>query len=52
MVWVRRIFEMIADGHSIYEVAQYLRRIGATPTGGAGGNWHSTTIRNIILSDN
>jgi DNA invertase Pin-like site-specific DNA recombinase len=21
MVWVRRIFEMIADGHSIYEVA-------------------------------
>ncbi len=29
MVWVRRIFEMIADGHSIYEVAQYLRRTGA-----------------------
>ena len=51
MVWVRRIFEMIADGHSIYEVAQYLRRTGAPPPGGAGGNWHRTTIRNIILSD-
>jgi site-specific DNA recombinase len=51
MIWVRRIFEMIADGHSIYEVAQYLRRTGAPPPGGAGGKWHRTTIRNIILSD-
>ena len=51
MIWVRRIFEMIADGHSIYEVAQYLSRTGAPPPGGAGGKWHRTTIRNIILSD-
>ena len=51
MVWVRRIFEMIADGHSIYEVAQYLRKTGAPPPGGVSGKWHRATIRNIILSD-
>jgi Recombinase len=50
MVWVRGIFEMIAGGHSIYEVAKYLRTTGAPPPGGAGGKWHRTTIRNIILS--
>jgi DNA invertase Pin-like site-specific DNA recombinase len=32
MIWVRRIFEMIADGHSICEVAQYLRRTDAPPS--------------------
>jgi Recombinase len=51
MLWVRRIFEMIADGHSIYEVAQYLRKTGAPPPGGVSGKWHRATIRNIILSD-
>ena len=50
MVWVRRFFERIADGHSIYEVAQYLRRTGAPPPGGAGGKWHRT-LWNIILSN-
>ena len=42
---------MIAEGHSIYEVAQYLRGPGAPPPGGAGGKWHRTTIRSIILTD-
>jgi site-specific DNA recombinase len=51
LIWVRRIFEMIADGHSIYEVAQYLRKTAAPPPGGSGGEWHRSTIRNIILSD-
>jgi hypothetical protein len=51
VLWVRRIFEMIADGHSIYEVAQYLRKTGAPPPGGVSGKWHRATIRNIILSD-
>jgi hypothetical protein len=40
---------MIADGHSIHEVTQYLSINGApTPV---GGRWHRATIRNIILSD-
>jgi hypothetical protein len=51
IVWTHRIFEMIADGHSIYEVAQYLLRSGAPPPGGRGGKWYRTTIWNIILSD-
>ena len=51
MPYVREIFEMIADGHSIYEVAQHLRRNGTPSPRGADGSWGRTTIRNIILSD-
>src|SRR5918992_3205126 len=51
MPYVREIFEMIADGHSIYEVAQHLRRNGTPSPMGADGSWGRTTIRNIILSD-
>ena len=29
MVWVRKIFAMVADGKSLYEVAKYLERVGA-----------------------
>jgi hypothetical protein len=48
---VREIFEMIADGHSIYAVAQHLRRKLTPSPRGAIGKWERTTIRNIILSD-
>ena len=51
MPFVHEIFEMIADGHSIYEVAQHLRRNGTPSPRGADGSWGRTTIRNIILSD-
>jgi site-specific DNA recombinase len=51
MVWVHRIFDMIADGHSFYEVIRYLRNSGAIPPGGAGGKWHRATIRYLILND-
>jgi hypothetical protein len=51
MPFVQEIFEMIADGHSIYEVAQQLRRNGTPSPRGADGKWGRTTIRNIILSD-
>jgi hypothetical protein len=42
---------MIADGHSTYEVTQYLRRSGASSPDGTGGRCYRTTIRNIILSN-
>jgi hypothetical protein len=29
LVWVRKIFAMVADGKSLYEVAKYLERVGA-----------------------
>ena len=51
MPYVREIFEMIADGHSIYAVAQHLRRKGTPSPRGADGRWGRTTIRNMILSD-
>ena len=51
MPFVHEIFEMIADGHSIYKVAQHLRRNGTPSPRGADGSWGRTTIRNIILSD-
>jgi site-specific DNA recombinase len=51
MVWVHRIFEMIADGHSFYEVVRYLHSNGAPPPGSSGGNWHRATIRYLILND-
>jgi site-specific DNA recombinase len=51
MPFVHEIFEMIADGHSIYEVAQHLRKNGTPSPRGADGRWGRTTIRNIILSD-
>src|SRR4051794_25499069 len=51
MAVVREIFEMIADGHSIYAVAQHLRRKGTPSPRGADGRWGRTTIRNMILSD-
>jgi len=45
MPYVHKIFEMIADGHSIYAVAQHLRGIGAPSPRGAVGKWGRTTIR-------
>ncbi len=51
MPFVHEIFNMVADGHTIYEVAQHLRRNGTPSSRGADGRWGSTTIRNIILSD-
>jgi hypothetical protein len=49
MVWVRKIFAMVADGKSLYEVAKYLQRVGAPSP--RGGQWHRFTIRNMILRD-
>jgi len=49
MVWVRKIFAMVADGKSLYEVANYLERVGAPSP--RGGQWHRFTIRNMILRD-
>ena len=49
MVWVRKIFTMIADGHSISETIRYLRR-RAAPTPG-GRLWHRSTVRDIVMSD-
>jgi hypothetical protein len=51
MPFIHEIFNMVADGHSIYEVAQHLRRNGTPSPRGADGSWGRTTIRNIILSD-
>jgi site-specific DNA recombinase len=51
MPFVHEIFNMVADGHSIYEVAQHLRRNGTPSPRGTDGRWGRTTIRNIILSD-
>jgi hypothetical protein len=49
LVWVRKIFAMVADGESLYEVAKYLERVGAPSP--RGGQWHRFTIRNMILRD-
>jgi site-specific DNA recombinase len=49
IVWVRKIFAMVADGKSLYEVAKYLERVGAPSP--RGGQWHRFTIRNMILRD-
>jgi hypothetical protein len=49
MVWVRKIFAMVADGKSLYEIAKYLERVGAPSP--RGGQWHRFTIRNMILRD-
>lgn len=49
MVWVRKIFAMIADGHSISETTRYLRQ-RAAPTPG-GKLWHRSTVRDIVLND-
>jgi site-specific DNA recombinase len=51
MPYVREIFELVAAGHSIYAVAQHLRRNGTPSPRGADGRWGRTTIRNMILSD-
>lgn len=51
MPFVHEIFEMVADGHTICEVARHLRRNGTPSPRGADGRWGRTTIRNIILSD-
>jgi site-specific DNA recombinase len=49
MVWVRKIFDLVADGKSLYEVARYLQSVGAPSP--RGGQWHRFTIRNMILRD-
>lgn len=49
MVWVRRIFAMIADGHSISETTRHLRQRAAPAPGGQ--LWHRSTVRDIILND-
>jgi site-specific DNA recombinase len=50
MFWVHRIFTMIADGHSIRKVIQYLRSNGAPPPRG-GGKWYRPRIRDLIFND-
>jgi DNA invertase Pin-like site-specific DNA recombinase len=49
MVWVRKIFQMVADGHTLYDVVQFLQRNGV-PTS-QGGKWQGYTIRMMILND-
>ena len=49
MVWVRKIFDLVSDGKSLYEVARYLQKVGAPSPG--GGEWYRVTVRNMILRD-
>lgn len=47
---VKKIFEMIADGHGRNTVAQELTGMGITPPGGAK-EWNHATIRNILRNE-
>ncbi len=49
MPWAREIFEMIADGSSIYEVVQHLIKAEAPSPG--GGGWYRSAIRPIIFNE-
>jgi len=49
MPFVHEIFEMVVNGHSIYEVTRHLRKVGAPSPG--GGEWYRSAIRPIVLND-
>jgi len=50
MEYVRRMFEMVADGESVRTVTRELEKRGVlNPRGGA--SWSRTTIRDIVLDD-
>lgn len=48
-VWVRKIFQMIADGYSLSAVAEYLNKNEVQTIGGA--KWVETTVQRIVQNE-